>query len=57
MHDNTGRSAVAIAAIIAPIVSCLMIRQANGPNGQKRGLGLVVSRRDPRMLDTVPHYG
>jgi len=49
MHDNTGRSALAIAAIIAPIVSCLMIRQANGPNGQKRGLGLVVSRRDPHL--------
>ena len=53
MRNNAGHGAVAIAVLIAPIiapsVACRMIRQTNGLNGQKRGLGLVVSRRDPHL--------
>ena len=53
MRNNAGHGAVAIAVLIAPIIAhsiaCRMIRQTNGLNGQKRGLGLVVSRRDPHL--------
>ena len=46
---NAGRGAVAIAVLIAPSIACHMIWQTNGLNGQKRGLGLVVSKRDPHL--------
>ena len=53
MRNNAGHGAVAIAVLIAPIIApsiaCRMVRQTNGLNGQKRGLGLVVSRRDPHL--------
>ena len=50
MRNFAGHGAVAIAVLIAPmIIACRMIRQTNGLNGQKRGLGLVVSRRDPHL--------
>ena len=49
MRNNAGHGAVAIAILIAPSIACRMIWQTNGLNGQKRGLGLVVSRRDPHL--------
>ena len=49
MRNNAGHGAVAIAGLIAPSIACRMIWQTNGLNGQKRGLGLVVSRRDPHL--------
>ena len=49
MRNNAGHGAVAVAILIAPIIACRMIRQTNGLNDQKRGLGLVVSRRDPHL--------
>ena len=53
MRNNAGHGAVAIAVLIAPIIAhsiaCRMIRQTNGLNGQKRGLGLVVSKPDPHL--------
>ena len=53
MRNNAGHGAVAIAVLITPIIArsiaCRMIRQTNGLNGQKRGLGLVVSKRDPHL--------
>ena len=63
MRNNAGHGAVAIAVLIAPIIApgiaCCMIRQTNGLNDQKRGLGLVVSRRDPHLPpyeQTDPFY-
>ena len=53
MRNDAGHGAVTIAVLIAPIIAhsiaCRMIRQTNGLNGQKRGLGLVVSKRDPHL--------
>ena len=53
MRNNAGHGAVAIAILIAPIIApsiaCRMIWQTNGLYDQKRGLGLVVSRRDPHL--------
>ena len=50
MRNNAGHGAVAIAGLIAPSIACRMIWQTNGLNGQKRGLGLVASRRDPHLI-------
>ncbi len=52
MRNNAGHGAVEIAPIIVPIIACSMTRQTKGLNDQKRGLGLVVSRRDPHL---TPH--
>ena len=49
MRNNAGHGAVAIAVLIVAGIACRMLRQTNGLNGQKRGLGLVVSRRDPHL--------
>ena len=49
MSNNAVHGAVAIAVLIAPITACRMIWQTNGLNIQKRGLGLVVSKRDPHL--------
>ena len=49
MRNNAGHGAVAIAVLIDPGIACRIFRQTNGLNDQKRGLGLVVSRRDPHL--------
>ena len=49
MRNNAGHGAVVIVVLIAPSIAFRMIWQTNGLNGQKRGLGLVVSRRDPHL--------
>ena len=53
MRNNAGHGAVAIAVLIAPsiapIIAGRIIRQTDRLNGQKRGLGLVVSKRDPHL--------
>ena len=59
MRNNAGHGAVAVAILIAPIIACRVIRQTNGLNGQKRGLGLVVIKRDPHINphgDTDPFH-
>ena len=49
MRNNARHGAVVIAVLIAPSIACRMIQQTNGLNGQKRGLGLAVSKRDPHL--------
>ena len=58
MRNNAGHGAVAIAVLIAPRIACRMIRQINVLNGQKRGVGLVVSKRDPhlKVMTRLTHF-